>query len=246
MSEEHAIQSGAVRQLTKLVEESTPSDRRKRQVFHRAYSRCLGQGKNKRHHVIFGRRGSGKSSYFIKLRRSNDQQNAHRVRGFRAVQGSQYPDVLISVLISTLTEFKKWLDTAATNPASKTSFWKKLFGTIPTKAAFSKKETTNLSGQFETMIAELTSLLFQADKQKNKDSKIADDSTEAKLGSKIESSGLPAKASVEGSLSAKSGRLWSIKANIPRIRLRPYREIYCVTNSCSSVYRHSLMAPHFF
>ena len=207
MPEEHAIQSGAVRQLTKLVEESTRATGESVKYFIEPTPGVLDKAKNKRHHIIFGRRGSGKSSLLHKVAADlTISRTPIAYVDLEQFKGHSYPDVLISVLINTLTEFKKWLDTAATNAASKTSFWKKLFGTTPTKGAFSKKQTTNLSGQFETMIAELTSLLFQADEQKNKDSKIADDSTEAKLGSKIELSGLPAKASVEGSLSAKSGQ----------------------------------------
>jgi hypothetical protein len=120
-------------------------------------------------------------------------------------KGHSYPDVLISVLVNTFTEFRKWLDSAATNPASKTSFWKTLFGSVPTKGAFPRKETLELSEQFGKMLAELNDLLFQADEQKTKQSKTADGSTEAKLTSKIESNALPIHARVEGGLTSKLG-----------------------------------------
>jgi hypothetical protein len=153
MAEEHAIQSAAVRQLTKLVEESTRATGESVKYFVEPTPGVLDKAKNKRHHIIFGRRGSGKSSLLHKV--ASDLTVGRTPIAYvdlEQFKGHSYPDVLISILMSTLTEFKKWLDTAATNPASKTSFWKKLFGSTPTKPAFSKKETAELSKEFETMI----------------------------------------------------------------------------------------------
>jgi len=57
------------------------------------------------------------------------------------------------------------------------------------------------------MILELTTVLHQADERKTKESKKADDSTEASLGLTLESGvAMPVKASVEGSLSTKAGQ----------------------------------------
>jgi hypothetical protein len=106
-----------------------------------------------------------------------------------------YPDVLISVLISTLSDFKTWLDTAAINSATKTTFWK-IFSAIPTRGAFSKKATADLSGEFAAMINELSGVLFQAEESKDKNSKKTSNSSEAKLGTKVETPvGSPIKAS---------------------------------------------------
>jgi hypothetical protein len=207
-SAEYAIQSSAVRQLSKLVEESTRATGDSVKYFIEPTPGVLDKAKNKRHHIIFGRRGSGKSSLLHKVAADlTISRTPIAYVDLEQFKGHSYPDVLISVLISTLTEFKKWLDTAATNPASKTSFWKKLFGSTPTKGAFSRKDTADLSAHFEAMIAELTKVLHQADERKTKENKKADDSTEAKLGSKVESSiVMPVKASVEGSLSSKAGQ----------------------------------------
>jgi Cdc6-like AAA superfamily ATPase len=207
MADEYAIQSGAVRQLTKLVEESTRATSESVKYFVEPTPGVLDKAKNKRHHIIFGRRGSGKSSLLHKV--ASDLTVSRTPIAYvdlEQFKGHSYPDVLISVLMSTLTEFKKWLDTAATNPASKTSFWKKLFGSTPTKGAFSKRETEKLSNQFAAMIDELSALLFQADEQKNRDSKNTDASIAAKLGSELESSGLPMKASVKANVNTKIGQ----------------------------------------
>jgi len=59
-------------------------------------------------------------------------------------KGHSYPDVLISVLIKSLYEFKKWLENAATAPATKKSFWNRLFGTSPQRPPFNRAKTTEL------------------------------------------------------------------------------------------------------
>nr|WP_131515309.1 ATP-binding protein [Pseudomonas chengduensis] len=92
----------------------------------------LSRAKSKQHNIIFGRRGSGKSSLLRKT--AADLTLDRRPIAFvdmETFKGHTYPDVLISVLIKSLHEFKKWIDTAATTPASKKSFWHKLFGTLP-------------------------------------------------------------------------------------------------------------------
>ena len=53
MPEEHAIQSVAVRQLTKLVEESTRATGESVKYFIEPTPGVLDKAKNKRHHIIF-------------------------------------------------------------------------------------------------------------------------------------------------------------------------------------------------
>jgi hypothetical protein len=206
---EYAIQSAGVRALSKLVEESTRATGDSVKFFIEPTPGVLDKAKNKRHHIIFGRRGSGKSSLLHKV--TSDLTVSRTPIAYvdlEQFKGHSYPDVLISVLLSTLMEFKKWLDTAATSPSTKKRFWMKIFGATPTKGAFPKKDTASLSTHFDAMIKELTAVLHQADEVKAKESTKQDDSSEAKLGSKIEASspGIPVKASVDASLSSKSGK----------------------------------------
>ena len=94
----------------------------------------LSRAKSKQHNIVFGRRGSGKSSLLRKM--AADLTVDRRPIAFvdmETFKGHSYPDVLISVLIKSLKEFEQWLNSAATNPATKTSFWKKLFGTKPSR-----------------------------------------------------------------------------------------------------------------
>lgn len=97
----------------------------------------LSRAKSQQHNMIFGRRGSGKSSLLRKT--AADLTIDRRPIAFvdmETFKGHTYPDVLISVLIKSLHEFESWLNSAATNPATKTSFWKKLFGTKPNRPPF--------------------------------------------------------------------------------------------------------------
>ena len=207
-AKEYPIQSGGVRALSKLVEESTRATGDSVKYFIEPTPGVLDKAKNKRHHIIFGRRGSGKSSLLHKV--TSDLTVGRTPIAYvdlEQFKGHSYPDVLISVLISTLTEFKTWLDTAATNPATKKRFWMKFFGARPTKGAFPKKDTASLSVEFGAMIYELTAVLHQADEMKAKESTKSDDTSEAKLGSKLEAgaAAIPVKAMVEASLSSRSG-----------------------------------------
>jgi hypothetical protein len=111
------------------------------------------------------------------------------------------------------------------------AFWNRLFGSIPTKGAFSRKETLALSEQFEKMISELNNLLFQANERKTKEKTQSDASSEAKVSSALESSSLPVvKANIGGSLTSKEGettelqseytsqKIEALHRNIPRYK----------------------------
>src|SRR5260370_25498084 len=136
MPVEYAVQSERVRNLTNLIEESTRATGESVKFFLEPTPGVLDKAKNKRHHIIFGRRGSGKSSLLHKVKSDlTVSRTPIAYVDLEQFKGHSYPDVLISVLISTLTEFKTWLDTAAINSATKTTFWK-IFSAIPTRGAF--------------------------------------------------------------------------------------------------------------
>lgn len=122
----------------------------------------LAQSKAKQHSLIFGRRGSGKSSLLRKV--VADLTLDRRPISFvdmETFKGHSYPDVLISVLIKSLQEFKIWLETAATTPANKKSFWKKIFGKAPERGPFKKTETNVLIEELKTIICNLEEKLRQ-------------------------------------------------------------------------------------
>lgn len=150
------LNSPEVDQLLVLSEEvmrATPEGARR---FIEPAPGVLSRAKAKQHNIIFGRRGSGKSSLLRKT--AADLTVDRRPIAFvdmETFKGHSYPDVLISVLIKSLHEFKKWLDGAATTPASKTSFWEKLFGTAPKRPPFNRAKTTALLTELNGLIKDL-------------------------------------------------------------------------------------------
>ena len=78
-------------------------------------------------------------------------------------KGHSYPDVLLSILIKTLDSFKDWLETAATHPATKTSFWNKFFGASPARKGFNRSATKKMIFEIAELVSELNRNLFAAD-----------------------------------------------------------------------------------
>src|SRR5574341_456582 len=134
--------------LLTLVEEAARSTEEGVKHFVEPGPGTLRRTTSKRHHIVFGRRGSGKSSLLRKAAAdlTIDRRPIAYVN-LEAFKGHSYPDVLLSVLISTLTEFKKWMDTAAIHPATRTSFWQRLFGAAPKRPALNRKQALQLSNE---------------------------------------------------------------------------------------------------
>jgi hypothetical protein len=153
-----------VAKLVTLVEEAARSTEEGVKRFVEPAQGTLRRAVNKRHHMIFGRRGSGKSSLLRKA--ATDLTVDRRPIAYvdlEAFKAHSYPDVLLSVLISTFNEFEKWLRTAAIHPAHKASFWRKLFGSEPKRPAFNRKEAKELAAQIQSQILELEKQLHSAD-----------------------------------------------------------------------------------
>lgn len=150
----------AVDALLVLCEEVTRATPEGARRFIEPAPGVLSRAKSSQHHIIFGRRGSGKSSLLRKT--AADLTIDRRPIAFvdmETFKGHSYPDVLISVLIKSLQEFKSWLDSAATAPTTKTSFWKKLYDSIPKRGPFNKSKTADLSTELASLISALESQL---------------------------------------------------------------------------------------
>lgn len=150
--------------LLTLVEEAARSTEEAVKRFVEPASGTLRRTTSKRHHIIFGRRGSGKSSLLRKAAAdlTIDRRPIAYVN-LEAFKGHSYPDVLISVLITTLDEFKKWMDSAGIYPSTRTSFWQKLFGTAPKRPSFNRTQAAKLSSDLTTMIDSLKAELHRPD-----------------------------------------------------------------------------------
>lgn len=161
------LESNKVQKLARIVEESTRSTREGVKFFIEPAPGTLARAKNKRHHIVFGRRGSGKSSLLAKVTEDlTVDRSPTAYVDLEEFKGHSYPDVLLSVLIKALAEFKTWLDTAALHPANKTSFWRKFFGAKPKRGAFNKATTQRLSADLAALIEELNANLFQSEEVK--------------------------------------------------------------------------------
>ena len=164
MAEQLILDSSEVAKLERLIEEATRSTDEGVLRFVEPASGTLARAVSRQHHLVFGRRGSGKSSLLRKA--ASDLTVDRRPIAFvdlESFKGHEYPDVLLSVLIKTFSEFAEWLESAAIAPANKTSFWSRLFGTKPTRPAFDKTEAKKLSDGLRKSVTGLRDLLFSED-----------------------------------------------------------------------------------
>src|SRR5258708_14621844 len=102
------LDSQGVENLLLLVEEATRSSKEGVKRFIEPAHGTLRRAINKRHHIVFGRRGSGKSSLLRKA--AADLTIDRRPIAYvdlEIFKGHTYPDVLISILISTSKDFEK-------------------------------------------------------------------------------------------------------------------------------------------
>jgi polynucleotide 5'-kinase involved in rRNA processing len=99
------LESNAVQKLARDVEESTRSTREGVKYFIEPAPGTLARAKYKRHHIVFGRRGSGKSSLLAKVTADlTVNRTPIAYVDLEEFKGHSYPDVLcvpktLSVLI---------------------------------------------------------------------------------------------------------------------------------------------------
>lgn len=164
MAMNELLNSPSVQRLEISIEEATRSTEEGVRRFIEPAQGTLARALAKRPHIVFGRRGSGKSSLLRKA--VADLTVDRRPIAFvdlESFKGHSYPDVLISILIQTLERFSQWLDTAAVNPANKKSFWQKFFGTTPKRPPFDRERTKALSQRLESETADLKRVLLEED-----------------------------------------------------------------------------------
>jgi hypothetical protein len=89
--------------LMTLVEEATRAAKGPPKRFIEPARGTLDRAKSRRHHIVFGRRGSGKTSL---LRKASSDLTLQRIPtafiDLETFKGHRYPDVLLSILIETL------------------------------------------------------------------------------------------------------------------------------------------------
>lgn len=175
---------------------------------------------NRRHHIVFGRRGSGKSSLLRKA--AADLTTDRRPIAYvdlEAFKGHSYPDVLLSVLISTFEEFKLWIETAAINPANKSSFWQKLFGTKPARRAFNRKQSNLLAGKLGQQIEDLKSQLHAAENAQLKITKSTEQESKSESQAAIGGGALDVSASLSESEALRIGKRDEVEEQYKRNKI---------------------------
>src|SRR5262249_49837326 len=104
----HPLEAEPVLQMMTAIEESTRASEQGVTRFIEPAQGTLRRAISKRHHIIFGRRGSGKTSL---LRKAAAELTIDRrpiaFIDLEPFKGHKYPDVVLSVLITTFDEFSK-------------------------------------------------------------------------------------------------------------------------------------------
>jgi hypothetical protein len=158
------LASSQVDKLATLVEEATRATTDAPKRFIEPARGTLDRAKSRRHHLIFGRRGSGKTSL---LRKASADLTLRRIPtafvDLETFKGHTYPDVLLSVLIETLNAFDVWLKSAGLNPASKTSFWARIWGGAPKSPPLNKQKVEGVRKSLQKQTDELMRLLHSED-----------------------------------------------------------------------------------
>jgi hypothetical protein len=105
-----ALMDPKVDQLLTLLEEGARASNRSVKRFIEPMQGTLRRAQNRRHQIIFGRRGSGKSSLLYKTAHDLTEKG-HPVAyvDLEPFKGHQYPDVLISVLLATFKKLVRWI-----------------------------------------------------------------------------------------------------------------------------------------
>jgi hypothetical protein len=158
------LNTGAVDRLMTLVEEATRAIKGPPKRFIEPARGTLDRAKSRRHHIVFGRRGSGKTSLLRKA--SSDLTLLRTPVAFidlEAFKGHAYLDVLLSILIQTLQAFDEWLATSGTNPTARTSWWTRLWGGTPQRKPLEKKKVAEVRALLQQENASLTKLLHSED-----------------------------------------------------------------------------------
>lgn len=164
MKENELLASAQVDRLATLVEEATRATADSPRRFIEPARGTLDRAKSRRHHLVFGRRGSGKTSLLRKARADLTLQRVPTAFiDLEAFKGHTYPDVLLSILIETLNAFDRWLDTAGVAPASKTTFWQRLWGGTPSRPPLDRKKVDVVRGALKEQIDHLSQLLHAED-----------------------------------------------------------------------------------
>lgn len=230
--------NAAIQDLATTIEEAARSTEEGVKHFLEPAPGTLKRATSKRHHLIFGRRGSGKSSL---LRKAGADLTVDRrpiaYVNLESFKEHSYPDVLLSVLLTTFENFKKWMESAAIHPASKTTFWNRLFGSKPKRQPYKRPAVSTLINNIDRAIKDLNTQLYSSDGAdiEIKTGKLSSD----EMKTSIKVGGSSVSAEVGGALShsmhtEKSEKYRSVKVDFLFRNIIFYQKIFDEISSVSS------------
>ena len=157
------LDSEEVHNLQNALTEAVRASEEGVQRFIEPASGTLRVALSRRPHLIFGRRGSGKTSLLRKvIAEHNLDRRPSAFVDLEPFKGHTYPDVLISVLIEFFRSLKLWLDEAAVAPANRAKVWKRWFSR-PRKGPLARARAQEISAEIDGILADLEELLYAQD-----------------------------------------------------------------------------------
>jgi len=157
------LHADRVYQLQDALTEAVRATEEGVQRFVEPASGTLRMALSRRPHLIFGRRGSGKTSLLRKaIAEHNLDRRPSAFVDLEPFKGHTYPDVLISVLIEFFRSLKLWLDEAAVARKNQARVWQRWFST-PRKGPLARTAAKTISAAIDDVLADLERLLHEQD-----------------------------------------------------------------------------------
>jgi hypothetical protein len=192
------LNSNQIDSLATLVEEGARAANRTVPRFVEPARGTLRRATSRRHHIVFGRRGSGKTSLLLKAAYDlSSKKSPVAYVDLERFKGHEYPDVLISVLIESLEALTFALKKSSSNSEDRNRFqllWERL---ITSKKTI---DVGNAVDNIESAVEELRSLLSQSSETEVTDTQRTTEQESRASGGSIAGQ-LPASLAVEASLS---------------------------------------------
>jgi hypothetical protein len=208
------LQSEKIQELIILIEESTRASDITAQFFIEPAPGTFSKTRSRFHHIVFGRRGSGKSSLLNKVHSEN---LAKRIPSafvdLEKFKGAIYPDVLLSILIQTFKEFEKWLEGAAVASAGKRKFWERFSISQPLKRQANIADATRLARDIREEVDRLNLLLQQEAVMNIQEEFSQENGTSASGGVSGDTAIASLKAAAEKSTSRRSAKRQTYESN---------------------------------
>jgi len=158
------LEGEVIQELAKSIEEAIRSTDKGLRRFVEPARGTLIRAKSKQHHIVFGRRGSGKTSLLRKA--AEDLRNLERPIAYidlETFKGESYPDILLNTLIESFDKFNQWIISSRMPKSSSHFIWKIITEKLHKRNDSNINKFKELFHNFKNQIDELTKQLHLAD-----------------------------------------------------------------------------------